>query len=366
MKQGRCIWKINQGKPTEKICNRPADETGYCKTHAKAIEKKREIEELAKQKLQQINPKYEPPSTIIRDSQGNIVTVLPPPPKISNPTQQPKPTLDLMPPQPPIMKELQPPNTPKNPETPRNIKLPEIESIEQPRDPHDPQTHRISVNKEEPIETSRVDAPETTRMEGQEKVETIPLLPFIIPEEPKQQQGNQELTPEEEQERKEEQLAEQQIRSYYKALPWLQKEFPYQLRGEMTAREFIKQLNSYISGRQADIICKHGFSAISGAIEAIGCRLGAKVQGFRKTITELDEVNELLKIIRIRNEHLFGEISPEMKLLGVMGFTLMTLDSINKSKDASIPWSSSRTDPPNNINKQVNPEINRIQPSYNE
>jgi hypothetical protein len=135
---------------------------------------------------------------------------------------------------------------------------------------------------------------------------------------------------------------ERLISRYYREIPWLQEVLPIESRGEAQATEWLHQIDMELSSRTSDQIIKWGFNTSTSCVEYFGCKYGMKIQGYSQMLSSNPEVDEILKIIKLRNLSAISEITPEQKLLGIMLMSAVSLHS-SQANNQSIDRERVRT-----------------------
>ena len=97
---------------------------------------------------------------------------------------------------------------------------------------------------------------------------------------------------------------------YYSKLPWLEDLLPRDSRTDETAEEWLKKIDLITCSRASDAFMMAGFSVACSVIESVGVSRGFEVHGYTQAMTHNPQVPELLTLIRLRNIHVFKEVTP--------------------------------------------------------
>jgi len=156
-----------------------------------------------------------------------------------------------------------------------------------------------------------------------------------------------ELPPVEEEEEEEEleeledgpsdELVIQQIKLYYSNLPFLDQELPFEQQGHLSPQEWLNRINYIVSDRTSLEILKLGFYTTASLVEHIGTNwFSLRLQGYEQALRGNREVDEILKILKIKHLSSLQDVSPEQKLLGIMLFSAISIHRLNGCSGDSI------------------------------
>jgi len=127
-----------------------------------------------------------------------------------------------------------------------------------------------------------------------------------------------EEEPEEEEGGPDEALIVQQIKLYYKNLPFLDEELPFDQQADLTPQEWPTQINLIQNETTSLKIVKLGFYTTASFMEHVGTHwFNLKLQGYEAVLRGNPEIKEILRILKIKHLSLLQEVTPEQKLLGI-------------------------------------------------
>ena len=87
---------------------------------------------------------------------------------------------------------------------------------------------------------------------------------------------------------------------------------------------------------------KTGFNCVTGLIETVGSSKGFKLQGYSSFMAANKEVDNLLRLIKIKNLSVISKIEPEVQLGLLMGSSAFQYHSSERSDFTEIPESTRR------------------------
>lgn len=119
------------------------------------------------------------------------------------------------------------------------------------------------------------------------------------------------------------------IKEYYAKWPRLEKELPLEKRGSMTADEWLKLIQQYMTGSMLDGAFKQGFTSVCTITEVLGPRIGLNTAGYTRAMLSIPDLDETLTLIRLRHQDKFAEVTPEMRLAGAMCIMLFEVHNLN-------------------------------------
>jgi len=177
----------------------------------------------------------------------------------------------------------------------------EVEVVEERKKTFDklPSKKREDVDSDSKI----IQLPQVEEEEGLEEI-----LVNIPEEEPEEEEGGPD-----------EALIIQQINLYYKNLPFLDEELPFDQQAELMPQEWLNQINLILNDRTSLKIVKLGFYTTASFVEHAGTHwFDLKLQGYEAMLRGNPEIKEILRILKIKHLSSLQEVTPEQKLLGIM------------------------------------------------
>jgi len=167
-----------------------------------------------------------------------------------------------------------------------------------------------------------------------EDTEIIELPPIEEEEEEyeEEEEGEEEL-----EDGPSDELVIQQIKLYYSNLPFLDQELPFEQQGHLSPQEWLNRINYIISDRTSLEILKLGFYTTASMVEHVGINwFSLRLQGYEQALRGNREVDEILKILKIKHLSSLQDISPEQKLLGIMLFSAISIHRLNGCTGGSL------------------------------
>lgn len=127
-------------------------------------------------------------------------------------------------------------------------------------------------------------------------------------------------------------LAEKRIKQQYAIIPGLEQKFPPSERGNKTARERIAEIDAYITSK-SDVSCiQMGFAMFCNVFEVIAVDFMGidNMRGYTTVMSGNPESKELIaQILTKYDANVMDKISPEYRLLGLMGFGAFEVYKVN-------------------------------------
>jgi len=118
--------------------------------------------------------------------------------------------------------------------------------------------------------------------------------------------------PEEEEGGPDEALIVQKIKLYYKNLPFLDEERPFDQQAELMPQEWFTQINLILNDRTSLEIVKLGFYSTASFVEHAGTHwFHLKLQGYEDMLRGNPEIEEILRILKIKHLSWLQEVTPE-------------------------------------------------------
>jgi len=168
-----------------------------------------------------------------------------------------------------------------------------------------------------------------------EDTEIIELPP--IEEEEEKEKEEEEKGKEKLEDEPSDELVIQQIKLYYSNLPFLDQELPFEQQGHLSPQEWLNRINYIISDRTSLEILKLGFYTTASMVEHVGINwFSLRLQGYEQALRGNREVDEILKILKIKHLSSLQDISPEQKLLGIMLFSAISIHRLNGCTGGSL------------------------------
>jgi len=129
-----------------------------------------------------------------------------------------------------------------------------------------------------------------------------------------------------------EEIKIQQIKLYYKNFPWLDEELHFEEQGDLMLKQknsinqWVSKINILVNDRTLFELVKLGFYSTAGAIEYLSSSwFGLKLNGYEACLRSNPEIEELLKILKIKHLSSLQDVTPEQKLLGICLFSVLTI-----------------------------------------
>jgi hypothetical protein len=196
----------------------------------------------------------------------------------------------------------------------------------------------VDEEKEEEKEKERTnfDKLPVKKKEQEENVDSdteIIELPRVEEEEEEELEELEEIL---EEEPEEEGLIVQQIKLYYKNLPFLNEELPFHEQVDLTPQEWLNKINLILNDRTSLEIVKLGFYTSASFVEHVGTNwFDLKLQGYEAMLRGNPEIEEILRILKIKHLSSLQEVTPEQKLLGIMLLSAVSIHRLNSSSSQS-------------------------------
>jgi hypothetical protein len=128
----------------------------------------------------------------------------------------------------------------------------------------------------------------------------------------------------------------------YRGEPRLQDILPIESRTSESAEEWLQNIHEAIAELSSDSLVKTGFNTCTGLIEFVGSQRGFKLQGYSSFMAANKEVDNLLRLIKIKNLSVISKIEPEVQLGLLMGASAFQYHSSGQSNFSEIPESTRR------------------------
>jgi len=135
--------------------------------------------------------------------------------------------------------------------------------------------------------------------------------------------------PEEEEGGCDKQLIIQKTKLYYKNLPFLDEELPFNQQADLMPQEWLNQINLILNDRTSLEIIKLGFYTTASFVEHAGTHwFDLKLQGYEAMLRGNPEIEEIFKIKHLSS---LQEVTPEQKLLGIMLLSAVSIHRLNSA-----------------------------------
>jgi len=106
----------------------------------------------------------------------------------------------------------------------------------------------------------------------------------------------------------------------------LDEELPFEEQGELSPDQWVSKINVLVNDRTLFELVKLGFYSTAGDVEFISSSwFGLKLNGYEACLRSNPEIEELLKILKIKHLSSLQDVTPEQKLLGVCLFSALTV-----------------------------------------
>jgi len=117
----------------------------------------------------------------------------------------------------------------------------------------------------------------------------------------------------------------QQIKLYYKNLPFLDEELLFDQQADLKPQEWLNQINLILNDRTSLKIIKLGFYTSTSFVEHAGTHwFNLKLQGYEAMLRGNPEIEGILRMLKIKHLSWLQEVTPEQKLLRIMLLSAMS------------------------------------------